>query len=92
MVAALAVWKLSQNLCESCNFSSTVAVLAVLCVSAVLQSYLVGFVLLYVQHCNCSHMIFHNAIYFSASVPSLKCASARGMSYLYELLCGIEEF
>ena len=34
-VAALAVWKLSQYL-KSCNFGSMVAVLAVLCVSALL--------------------------------------------------------
>ena len=45
-------------------------------IQSVLQSYLVGFVLLYVQHCNCSHL---PQCYFSASVPSLKCARARGM-------------
>ena len=102
VVAALAVWKLSQYL-KSCNFGSMVAVLAVLCASAllcplqsqlrhdmirsrfqhsfviqsVLHSYLVGFVLFCVQHCNYSHL---PQCYFSASVPSLKCARARGMS------------
>ena len=40
VVAALVLWKLSQYLCESCNFSSMVAVLAVLCVSALLQNQL----------------------------------------------------
>ena len=80
LVAALAVRKLSQYLSKNCNFGSMVAVLAVLCVSAllcsyqcqlrhgmirsrfqhsfviqsVLHSYLVGFVLFYVQYCNCS--------------------------------------
>ena len=33
--------------------------------------------LYYAQHCSCSHL---PQCYFSASVPSLKCARARGMS------------
>ena len=91
MVAALAVWKLSQYLSKSRNFGNLVAVLAMLCVSALLcpqQSQLrYDMIRSRFQHSFVTQSVLHSYLVgFSASVLSLKCARAWGISSMSSCL------
>ena len=91
VVAALTVWKLSQYLSKSRNFGNLVAVLAMLCVSALLcpqQSQLrYDMIRSRFQHSFVTQSVLHSYLVgFSASVPSLKCAQAWGMSSMSSCL------
>ena len=106
-MAVLTVWKLSQYLCESCNFGCPGCVVCnpdyvtvLNCAHSRVSLDTTGFDQGFsthrdticawilsswfcVQHCNCSHL---PNCYFSASIPSLKCARAWGMSSMSSCL------